>query len=92
MGAALSQQEALSDSSSAGDESERLVVPHKFDEIIAQGTTATADELEDQMYGSGIYLAGKTKVGRFRFVSAMNSIHACFLSFEPRIDAEVLDR
>jgi hypothetical protein len=43
-------------------QSKRAPAPHMFHEIVAQEKTATAAELEDQVHGAGIYLAGKTKV------------------------------
>ncbi|KAL6627393.1 hypothetical protein ACP70R_031119 [Stipagrostis hirtigluma subsp. patula] len=41
-------------------QSKRAPAPHMFHEIVAQEKTATAADLEDQVY-TGIYLAGKTK-------------------------------
>ncbi|KAJ1282502.1 hypothetical protein BS78_03G057300 [Paspalum vaginatum] len=41
-------------------QSKRAPAPHKFHEIVAQEKAAAAG-LEDQVYGAGIYLAGKTK-------------------------------
>ena len=47
-------------------QSKRAPLPHKFHERVAQeatgGTAAAAAELEDQVYSTGVYLAGKTKV------------------------------
>jgi len=42
-------------------QSKRAPAPHMFHEIVAQEKAATAAELEDQVHGAGIYLAGKTK-------------------------------
>ncbi|OEL35981.1 Protein PHLOEM PROTEIN 2-LIKE A1 [Dichanthelium oligosanthes] len=42
-------------------QSKRPPAPHMFHEIVAQEKTATAAELEDQVHGEGVYLAGKTK-------------------------------
>jgi hypothetical protein len=55
-----------SSSNSNQAQSKRAPLPHKFHEIIAQaatgGTAAAAAGLEDQVYSTGVYLAGKTKV------------------------------
>ncbi|KAL6848151.1 hypothetical protein ACP4OV_022279 [Aristida adscensionis] len=43
-------------------QSKRAPPPHMFHEIVAgEKAAATAAELEDQVYSTGIYLAGKTK-------------------------------
>jgi len=66
---ASSAASATGSNSNNQAQSKRAPLPHKFHEIVAQaattttgGTPAAAAELEDQVYSTGVYLAGKTKV------------------------------
>ncbi|KAG0536468.1 hypothetical protein BDA96_03G066200 [Sorghum bicolor] len=64
---ASSAASATGSNSNNQAQSKRAPLPHKFHEIVAQaatttgGTPAAAAELEDQVYSTGVYLAGKTK-------------------------------
>lgn len=60
---AVPASSAASGTGSSGNQaqSKRAPAPHKFHEIVGQEDTAAAAELQDQVHGAGIYLAGNTK-------------------------------
>ena len=63
---AASSAASATGSNSNQAQSKRAPAPHKFHEIVAQEKAPAAPaDLEDQVYGAGIYLDGKTKVIRF---------------------------